>query len=44
MSRGSRRTARVLLTLMPTVVFGGTSVLFLLVRECRDAQRQGTDR
>jgi hypothetical protein len=44
MSRESRRTACVLLIMMPTIVFGGTSILFLLVRECRDAQRKGTDR
>jgi hypothetical protein len=26
------------------VDFGGTSILFLLLRERRDAQREGTDR
>ena len=33
MSRESRRTAGVLLILMPTIVFGGTSILLLLVGE-----------
>jgi hypothetical protein len=40
MSRESRLTAGVLLILMPTVVYGGASILFLLVRECRDVQRR----
>ena len=31
MSRESRRTAGVLLILLPTVVFGGASILSLLV-------------
>ena len=44
MSRESRRMAGVLLIMKPAISSGGTSILNLLVRECRAAQRLGTER
>ena len=40
MSRESRLTAGVLLILMPTVVYGGASILFMLVGDPAYAQNQ----